>query len=54
LLYVYLFKNQLIRVQFNNLFPISLSGIQFSTVLPESVEAVATVQFAFTNYTIVK
>lgn len=46
--------NSKIKVQFNNLFPISLSGIQFSTVLPESVEAVATVQFAFTNYTIVK
>lgn len=43
-----------IKVNFNNLFPVSLSGIQFSTALPESMEVVATVQFAFSGYDIVR
>jgi|LakMenE18May11ns_1017448.scaffolds.fasta_scaffold9857394_2 hypothetical protein len=41
-----------IRVKFNHVFPVSLSGIAFSTILPESVEVVATVEFAFSGYSI--
>jgi hypothetical protein len=41
-----------IKVNFNHLFPVSLSGIAFSTILPESVEVVATAEFAFSGYTI--
>jgi hypothetical protein len=41
-----------IKVVFRRLFPIKLSGIQFNTVFPDSAEAVATVEFAFTDYSI--
>jgi len=39
-----------IKISFLNLFPISLSGIGFSTALPDSMEAIANVTFKFTNY----
>jgi hypothetical protein len=41
-----------LKVQFKHLFPVSLSGIMFSSVLPESSEVVATAQFAFSGYSI--
>lgn len=41
-----------IKVTFNKIFPIALTGIQFSSVLPESTEVSATVQFGFTDYLI--
>lgn len=43
-----------LKVNFNHLFPISLSGIAFSTVLPESLEVIATVEFAFSGYNVVR
>jgi len=39
-------------VNFKNIFPNSLSGIKFSTILADSIEAVVTATFAFTNYEI--
>jgi len=39
-------------VNFKNIFPNSLSGIKFSTVLPDAMEAVATATFSFTNFDI--
>ena len=36
------------------MFPISLSGINFNTVSTDSVEAIATVKFAFAQYTVEK
>ena len=43
-----------IKINFLNLFPTSLSGIQFSVALPDSFEAIATVKFIFTSYKIEK
>ena len=40
------------KITFNNLFPKTLSGIAFSSALPESAEVLATAEFAFTNYRI--
>jgi hypothetical protein len=41
-----------LKITFNNLFPVTLSGILFSSILPESAEVLATAEFAFTNYKI--
>jgi hypothetical protein len=41
-----------ISVSFKNLFPISLTGLQFSTGLIESAEVTATATFTFTSYDI--
>lgn len=39
-----------IKISFKNLFPVSLSGIQFTSVLPDSMEAVATATFTYTSH----
>jgi hypothetical protein len=39
-------------VNFLGIFPTALTGIKFSTIQPDSVEAVCTVTFSFTNYLI--
>ena len=41
-----------ISISFKNLFPVSLSGLQFTTALQESAEVLATATFTFTNYDI--
>jgi len=41
-----------IKVEFRKMFPIELSGINFTSVSPDSVEAIATVKFAYSNYSI--
>jgi hypothetical protein len=41
-----------LRVNFKHLWPKSLSGIVFSTALPDSVEAVATAVFAYTSHSV--
>jgi hypothetical protein len=41
-----------IKVEFRKIFPIELSGINFNSVSPESVEAVATAKFAYSDYDI--
>jgi len=40
------------RINFKNLFPVSISGLLFSSTLPESSEVVATAEFAFTGYSV--
>jgi len=40
------------KVIFKHLFPVSLSGIVFSSTLPESTEALALAEFAFSGYTV--
>jgi len=41
-----------IKVQFKHVFPQTVSGIKFSVNTPTSTEALATVKFAHTGYTI--
>jgi len=41
-----------IKVNFRRIFPIKLSGIQFNTVTPDSMEAIATVTFSYTDYVV--
>lgn len=41
-----------LKVQFKHVFPQYVSGINFSVVAPTSTEAVATVKFAHSGYTI--
>jgi hypothetical protein len=41
-----------IKVNFRRIFPTKLSGIQFNTVTPDSMEATATVAFSYTDYII--
>ena len=41
-------------VSFRAMFPISLSGIPFATNTPDSTEALATVKFGFSDYTVEK
>ena len=38
--------------KYSNKFKGTLSGILFSSILPESAEVLATAEFAFTNYKI--
>lgn len=41
-----------IKVVFRRLFPVELSQIAFNTITPDSMEAVATATFSFTDYNI--
>jgi len=45
-------KNPNIYVKFNNLFPISISDLQFSTAETSETPLVATAEFAYTDYDI--
>jgi hypothetical protein len=40
------------KINFKNLYPTSISGLLFSSTLPESAEVIATAQFTFTSYTV--
>jgi hypothetical protein len=41
-----------IKITFKRLFPIKLDGIDFNTILPDATEAISSVTFSYTDYSI--
>jgi hypothetical protein len=41
-----------IKISFRRLFPVKLGNIEFSTVVPDATEAVSSVTFSYTDYSI--